>query len=227
MNKLVTTLSIITVLSASNVSFASGGDVTRLSHYAGQIPTELNFTKPSTGEGDGGIDIKFGGFGTKDKTELGEGDAQNKDSYSTLLKFQSDYEQSRLQFNYIFGLYLDFGDGKLSIENLEEEMQNKVKACKQKEKTAFENGEEDEVNKLLARTTREVWEKVAKAVSADKKRLLEKKTTIENLRDKCTEIAMGWFSSQYGVKNKKESSHSDSTSNKKSQEPTNKYHNWR
>jgi len=227
MNKLVTTLSIITVLSTSNVSFASGGDVTRLSHYAGQTPTELNFTKPSYGGGDGGININFGVFGTKDKTELREGDAQNKNSYSTLLKFQSDYEQSRLQFNYIFGLCLDFGDGKLSIENLEEEMQNKVKACKQKEKTAFENGEKDEVNKLLARTTREVWEKVAKAVSADKKRLLEKKTTIENLREQYTEKATSWFISQYGVKNKKESSHSDSTSNKKSQEPINKYHSWR
>ena len=200
MNKLVTTLSIIGFLGVSNVSFAGSGAL-----FYPSAPNKNKIESSKSNE-------------AANKSS----ESQDKDSYATLLKFQSDYEQSRLQFNYIFGLYLDFGDGKLSIENLEEEMQNKVKACKQKEKTAFENGEKDEVNKLLARTTREVWEKVAKAVSADKKRLLEKKTTIENLREQYTEKATSWFISQYGVKNKKESSHSDSTSNKKSQEPINK-----
>ena len=200
MNKLVTTLSIIGFLGVSNVSFAGSGAL-----FYPSAPNKNKIESSKSNE-------------AANKSS----ESQDKDSYATLLKFQSNYEQSRLQFNYIFGLFIDFGNGNISIESLEEEMKNKVKASKKKEAMTFKNAEVNEVNKIWARTISEVWEKVAKAVSADKKRLLEKKTTIENLREQYTEKATSWFISQYGVKNKKESSHSDSTSNKKSQEPINK-----
>ena len=200
MNKLVTTLSIIGFLGVSNISFAGS--------EALFYPSAPNKNKIESSK--------------SNEAANKSSESQDKDSYATLLKFQSNYEQSRLQFNYIFGLFIDFGNGNISIESLEEEMKNKVKASKKKEAMTFKNAEVNEVNKIWARTISEVWEKVAKAVSADKKRLLEKKTTIENLREQYTEKATSWFISQYGVKNKKESSHSDSTSNKKSQEPINK-----
>ena len=136
---------------------------------------------------------------------------------SNLLKFQSEYEQSRLQFNYIFGLCLDFGNGNLSIESLEEEIKNKVKASKKKEAMAFKNAEVNEVNKIWARTISEVWEKFAKVVSEDNKRLLAKQITLENLREQYTEKATSWFISQYGVKDKKENNNSDASSNTESE----------
>ena len=67
MNKSVTTLSIVGLLGASNVNFASEEviDVFHLdgNYGNGQIPVELNFTAPASGGKDGSINIKFGGFG--------------------------------------------------------------------------------------------------------------------------------------------------------------------
>ena len=200
MNKLVTTLSIIGFLGVSNVSFAGSEGF-----FYPSIPNKNKIETSKSNE-------------SVNKSSKSE----NKDSYATLLKFQSEYEQSRLQFDYIFGLCLDFGNGNLSIVSLEEEMQNKVKASKKKEEIAFKNAEEIEGNKLWAKTIREVWEKFAEKVSEDNKHLLAKQITLENLREKYTEKAMSWFSSQYGVKNKKENNNSDASSNTGSQESINK-----
>jgi hypothetical protein len=195
MNKLVTTLSIIGFLGVSNVSFAGSGGF-----FYPFIPNKNKIEPNKSNE-------------SVNKSS----ESENKDSYATLLKFQSDYEQNRLQFNYIFGLCLDFGNGNLSIESLEEEMKNKVKASKKKEEIAFKNTEESEGNKLWAKTIREVWEKFAKKVSEDNKRLLAKQITLENLREQYTEKATSWFISQYGVKDKKENNNSDASSNTESE----------
>ena len=77
---------------------------------------------------------------------------------------------------------------------------NKIKLCKKMGQKAFEN---DEENKLYARTIGEVWEKFEVAVNRDKKRLLTNEINIQNLRKKYKEVAIEWFSSQYGIENKK------------------------
>jgi hypothetical protein len=71
------------------------------------------------------------------------------------------------------------------------------------EKKAFETLENDEENQLFATTIRETWEKFEVAVNRDKKRLLTNEINIQNLRKKYKEVAIEWFSSQYGIENKK------------------------
>ncbi len=175
MNKLITTLSIIGFLGGSNISFAESIEPLYSSH--------------------------------SNKAKIEQSDKSSKSGYSesflNLLKTEREYEKSRLKYHYINGLFLDFGDGKLSIDNLEKEIENKIKLCKKMEKKAFETFENDEENKLYAITIREVWEKFEVAVNRDKKRLLTNEINIQNLRKKYKEVAIEWFSSQYGIENKK------------------------
>lgn len=201
MSKLVTSLSIIGLLAISNISFAEEGD-SRSPPYAGQIPTELNFTVPKSIPRDMAMSVSFGGFGIKDKTEQKEGNVQNKDSYSAFLKIEEEYEKSRLKHAYIFGLFLDFGEGKLSIEDLEVEISNKIKLCRQKEREA--NVSANKEAKLLAATMIEIWEKFEKVVKTGKKRLLEKNTNMQDIRDLYKEKAIGWFSARYGITKQKD-----------------------
>ena len=172
MNKLITTLSIIGFLGGSNISFAESIEPLYSSH--------------------------------SNKAKIEQSDKSSKSGYSesflNLLKTEREYEKSRLKYHYINGLFLDFGDGKLSIDNLEKEIENKIKLCKKMGQKAFEN---DEENKLYARTIGEVWEKFEVAVNRDKKRLLTNEINIQNLRKKYKEMAIKWFSSQYGIENKK------------------------
>ena len=172
MNKLITTLSIIGFLGGSNISFAESIEPLYSSH--------------------------------SNKAKIEQSDNSSKSGYSesflNLLKTEREYEKSRLKYHYINGLFLDFGDGKLSIDNLEKEIENKIKLCKKMGQKAFEN---DEENKLYARTIGEVWEKFEVAVNRDKKRLLINEINIQNIRKKYKEVAIKWFSSQYGIENKK------------------------
>jgi len=172
MNKLITTLSIIGFLGGSNISFAESIEPLYSSH--------------------------------SNKAKIEQSDKSSKSGYSesflNLLKTEREYEKSRLKYHYINGLFLDFGDEKLSIDNLEKEIENKIKLCKKMGQKAFEN---DEENKLYARTIGEVWEKFEVAVNRDKKRLLTNEINIQNLRKKYKEVAIEWFSSQYGIENKK------------------------
>ncbi len=133
---IITTLSLIGVLATSNMSFAGSGGGFFLSKRDFSIEKS---NKPSK--------------------------SKDNEGFLNLLKVQDEYEKTRLNFNYIFGSFLEFGEGKISIENLEEEIQNKINLCKQEE--ALKSGKEDEANRLLATATREAWEKISKAVSAD------------------------------------------------------------
>jgi hypothetical protein len=157
MNKLITTLSIIGFLGGSNISFAESIEPLYSSH--------------------------------SNKAKIEQSDKSSKSGYSesflNLLKTEREYEKSRLKYHYINGLFLDFGDGKLSIDNLEKEIENKIKLCKKMGQKAFEN---DEENKLYARTIGEVWEKFEVAVNRDKKRLLTNEINIQNLRKKYKEL---------------------------------------
>ena len=175
MNKLITTLSIIGFLGASDISFAESIEPLDSSNSnKAKIEQSNEFSK-----------LRY------------------NMSFLNLLKTEKEYEKSRLKCHYILGLFLDFGDGKLSIDNLEKEIENKIKLCKKMEKKAFEIFENDEENQLFATTIRETWEKFEVAVNRDKKRLLTNEINIQNLRKKYKEVAIKWFSSQYGIENKK------------------------
>ena len=151
----------------------------------------------------------------KIKLEQGKESAQNKDTNSTSLIAQSDFERAKLRFDYaenepyredddkyIIGLFLDFINGNRSIEDLEVKLEYRVELYKQEEKRAFKNGAKMRKG-FSSGISDDTWEKVAKEVSIDKKRLQEQKTNIKNLREKYNKKAMGWFSYIYGARVKK------------------------
>ena len=161
-------------------------------------------------------------YGKKDKEEVakikleqGKESAQNKDTNSTSLIAQSDFERAKLRFDYaenepyredddkyIIGLFLDFINGNRSIEDLEVKLEYRVELYKQEEKRAFKNGAKMRKG-FSSGISDDTWEKVVKEVSVDKKRLQEQKTNIKNLREKYNKKAMGWFSYIYGARVKK------------------------
>ena len=212
MNKLVTTLSIIGFLAASNISAAEGGNngsvpfsgysTQKLNEIAKEI-NNLNISSDATGAS------LVGSAWSKDAKEAWKKDKaeqvkdENPDSEkSTISKLETIYELNKLQYNSIFGLLLDFSEGKLSIENLEQEMINKIKACQKKEKELLGNIEESSEIKIYAETITGMWELYAKIVSIDKKNLQEQKTSLEKLREQYAKLAAGWFSYEYGMRDK-------------------------
>ena len=171
------------------------------------------------------IGASLGSAWPKDAKEAGEKDKveqfkdENPDYAKPLIsKLETIYELNRLGYKYIFGLLLDFSEGKLSIENLEQEMINKIKACQKKEKELLGNIEEGSEIKMYAETITGMWELYAKIVSIDKKNLQEQKTSLEKLREQYAKLAAGWFSYQYGMKNKEVGNNLDASSNTESQE---------
>ena len=179
MNKLITTASVISflglsVVGASNISSAGSEGFF--------YPSNLNKNK---------IESK------KSKESIKSQDSRD------FLNLLNENEKNRLKYDYIFGLFLNFGEGEISIDDLETEIKNRTKLCKAKEKEAYEN-DAGKLEKLLATTTREVWEKFEKVVKADKERLLKKKINIADVQKVHKEKAIKWFSGQYGMENKKE-----------------------
>lgn len=235
MNKLVTSLSIIGLLATSNISFAEEGD-SRSPPYAGQIPTELNFTTQQLNDlarEVNNLNIDSDAIGASlvgsawpnDAKEAGKKDkaVQGKDEYPDCGKplisiLETIYELNGLKYNYIFGLLLDFSEGKLSIENLEQEMINKVKACQKKEKELLRTIEESSEIKMYSETITHMWKLYAGIVSTDKKNLQEQKTSLEKLREQYAKLAAGWFSYEYGMKDKEVGNNPDASSNTESQE---------
>ena len=142
-NSKLVTLSIVGFLVGSNISFAEGGDngSVPFSGYSiqklNEIAREINSIKIDSDN----IGASLGSAWPKDAKEAGEKDKveqfkdENPDYAKPLIsKLETIYELNRLGYKYIFGLLLDFSEGKLSIENLEQEMINKIKACQKKEK---------------------------------------------------------------------------------------------
>ena len=134
-----------------------------------------------------------------------KGRDENPDSEKlTISKLETIYELNGLGYKYIFGLLLDFSEGKVSIENLEQEMINKVKACQKKEKELLRTIEESSEIKMYSETITHMWKLYAGIVSTDKKNLQEQKTSLEKLRERYAKLATGWFSNEYGMKDKEE-----------------------
>lgn len=212
-NSKLVTLSIVGFLVGSNISFAEGGDngSVPFSGYSiqklNEIAREINSIKIDSDN----IGASLGSAWPKDAKEAGEKDKveqfkdENPDYAKPLIsKLETIYELNRLGYKYIFGLLLDFSEGKLSIENLEQEMINKIKACQKKEKELLGNIEEGSEIKMYAETITGMWELYAKIVSIDKKNLQEQKTSLEKLRERYAKLATGWFSNEYGMKDKEE-----------------------
>lgn len=123
---------------------------------------------------------------------------QQDQGFINLLKIDYENEKSKIKYNYIFGLFLDFSEGNISIRELEAEVKKRASICRDKEKELIKK-DSDKIEKLLAETTRQVWEKYEKAVTQDKKRLQNKEISIGKLQKDYKWLAVTWFSSQYGI----------------------------
>lgn len=195
MNKFITKISVISLIGisiagASNQCFAGSESV-------GLYPLSISNSHKS-----------------KESKELIK--LQEDQGFINLLKIDNENDRKKIKYDYIFGLFLEFGEGKISIDELDSEVKNRVSICKNSEKKEIKK-DEDKVEKLLAETTRGVWEKYEKAISVGKKRLENKEISIGNLQKDYRELAITWFSSQYGIKSEKKVrnlSDTDYTNNK-------------
>ena len=195
MNKLVTSLSIIGLFATSNISFAVEGDAIKLSSYAGQIPTELNFTAPKSIPRDMAMSVSFGGFGIKDKTEQKEGKVQNKDPYLAFSELEREYAKSKLSLDYLYGLFLSYGERNIAIRKFKNDLDYQLKICKQKEieKNKYKNISNYEY-KAYTQLLREVWEEAKEDLEDE---MMELQVEDTDLRESYKIKAVEWFLQKY------------------------------
>ena len=177
MNKLITKASIISLMGLSIVGV--GNKCFAGSEGVGLYPLSITNTHKSQD--------------SKESNKLEE-----EQSFINLLKIDNENERKKIKYDYIFGLFLDFSKGNVSMNELESEIKKRVSICRNKEKELLKK-EADKIEKLLSETTRQVWEKYEKAVIQDKKRLQNKETSIGKLQKNYRELAITWFSNQYGI----------------------------
>ena len=111
---------------------------------------------------------------------------------------------NEISYDYILGLLLEFGEGKISIDELDSEFKKRVAICKDKEQQAIKK-DAGEVEKLLAATTKEVWEKYERLIIEDKKLLQSKEVNKSDLQAKYKRLAIKWSNRRYGFEEKSES----------------------
>lgn len=140
--------------------------------------------------------------------------SQEDQGLVNLLKIEQENERSKIKYDYVFGLFLEFAEGNISIDELESEFKKKVIICKDKEQEAIKK-DADKIEKLLAETTREVWEKFEKAITASKKRLQNKEVSYTGLQEEYKDKAIEWFGYRYGIQEKNAGSKSTDKKGKK------------
>ena len=157
-------------------------------------------------------------FNISNKTKVEE----SKESLKTqgdrglvnLLEIDHENEIKYVKYDYIFGLFLEFGEGNISIDELDSEFKRRMIIFKDKEQKAIKK-DADKVEKFLAEDKREVWEKLENAISSGKKRLQNKEISYKELQEEYKDKAIEWFSYRYGVQEKNEALKSADKKSKK------------
>ena len=213
MNKLVTTLSIIGLLAASNISFAEGCD-SCVPPLSGQFPNELNYTTQQLNDlarevNNLNIDSDAIGAslvgsawpkdakeaGKKDKAEQGKGNAENKDPYLAFSELEREYAKSKLSLDYLYGLFLSYGERNIAITKFKNDLDYQLKICKQKEieKNKYKNISNYEY-KAYTRLLREVWEEAKEDLEDE---MMELQVEDTDLRESYKIKAVEWFLQKY------------------------------
>ena len=151
---------------------------------------------------------------SKAGSELSKKEGNNDSGNSTvcdLLKTDNELDESELDFNYIMGLYLEFGRGNITIEKARDVANGKVELLKLRVKESQEKQQEKNDKKgyqgvgkkeILEAVLLKEWAKIKQRISEDIDMLNKngkEEITIQKLQNEYKESAIKWFSGQYGV----------------------------
>ena len=187
------TLSIVAAFAVNNASYTAAGELSFWPNVMTSKPfsnEKIKSSKESKVEHPDSRNstIKFGGFCPQEaKWKL---------------------EKQALDFNHMFGLFLQFGREEICIKKLQKEMSDKIVLVKRL-KTEMDKSPKclKEVAEVLAS-----WEYMEKELVKEMKDLDEKKVEIKKLRENYRRIGMSWFSDIYGTADKKKSNCADQSS---------------
>ena len=189
-NSKLITLSIVAAFAVNNASYTAAGE---LSFWPNVMTSETSSTNKTKSSKESKVEhpdskdstIKFGGFCPQEaKWKL---------------------EKQALDFNHMFGLFLQFGREEICTKKLQKEMSDKIVLVKRL-KTEMDKSPKclKEVAEVLAS-----WEYMEKELVKDMKDLDEKKVEIKKLRENYRRIGMSWFSDSYGTADKKKGNCAD------------------
>ena len=189
-NSKLITLSIVAAFAVNNASYTAAGE---LSFWPNVMTSETSSTNKTKSSKESKVEhpdskdstIKFGGFCPQEaKWKL---------------------EKQALDFNHMFGLFLQFGREEICIKKLQKEMSDKIVLVKRL-KTEMDKSPKclKEVAEVLAS-----WEYMEKELVKEMKDLDEKKVEIKKLRENYRGIGMSWFSDSYGTADKKKGNCAD------------------
>ena len=202
-------LLVIALSAVNNTSNAAGGESASSSGINYHSPyTEKNAKKfskvdwpdPSSLYLDGFTSVNFGGVDLKSETKMYD-----------MLKTNAELDKSELDFNYIMGLYLEFGRGNITIEKARDIAKTKVESLKSRVKEFQEKQQENKDKKghqevgnkeILEAVLLNMWDKIEQKISEDIDMLNKngkEEIVIQKLQNEYKESAIKWFSGQYGV----------------------------
>ena len=189
-NLKLVTLSIVAAFAVNNASYTAAGELSFWPNVMTSKPfsnEKIKSSKESKVEHPDSRNstIKFGGFCPQEaKWKL---------------------EKQALDFNHMFGLFLQFGREEICIKKLQKEMSDKIVLVKRL-KTEMDKSPKclKEVAEVLAS-----WEYMEKELVKEMKDLDEKKVEIKKLRENYRRIGMSWFSDSYGTADKKKGNCAD------------------
>jgi hypothetical protein len=151
---------------------------------------------------------------SKSGLELSKKEGNNDSGNSVfcdLLETDNELDESELDFNYIMGLYLEFGRGNITIEKARDVANRKVELLKLRVKESQEKQQEKNDKKgyqgvgkkeILEAVLLKEWSRIKQRISEDIDMLNKngkEEITIQKLQNEYKESAIKWFSGQYGV----------------------------
>ena len=149
----IATLSLVAMLATSNISFAA----------AREMPNIMNSGTNKVKENE-----------KINNREVAQVELSKRGYNFSDLIFK--FEKHNLVYDNMWGLLLQFGDGKITLDKLQKEIGSKIKLAKDLKVRMYESGE------LYKDTIILVLEKIDKGLKRDRKELDEKKLDINKLR---------------------------------------------
>ena len=123
--------------------------------------------------------------------------ADDGKSYFEILRIEDLYKEYRVSKEHIFGLFLEFGEGKLSTHELHEVIQKKIMIC-QNIKLEKDNGALGSAIKFVIEVALETWKQAEKNIIKEMRELEQKKINLKSLQSKYMGNAINWFRYEYG-----------------------------
>ena len=123
--------------------------------------------------------------------------ADDGKSYFEILRIEDLYKKHRVSKEHIFGLFLEFGEGKLSTQELQEVIQKKIRIC-QNIKLEEDNGTLGSATKFVIEVALEAWKQAEKNIIKEMGELEQNKINLKSLQSKYRGNAINWFRYEYG-----------------------------